>query len=274
MSALDLRLHRDEADFHDRWAVQTRVEDVDVRAAFEAPTALENRFVLRLLGDLKGLRILDVGTGLGESAVYFALCGARVTATDLSPEMVDFARRLARHHGVVIRTAVTPAEVLDTSGEVHDVVYAANVLHHVDDRRRFFEAVDAALAPGGRFVTWDPLVYNPVIGIYRRLATEVRTADETPLSFRDLRLARERFVDVGHREFWIAALALFLKYYAIDRVHPNDERYWKRIYRESPATLRWWRPLAALDRSLTRIPLVRRLAWNMVMWGRKAERSE
>ena len=64
-------------------------------------------------------------------------------------------------------------------------------------------------------------------------------------------------------------LSLFLKYYLIDRVHPNTDRYWKRIFRETPATLGWWLPLKRIDRVLTRIPLVRCLAWNMVMWGVK-----
>ena len=85
-----------------------------------------------------------------------------------------------------------------------------------------------------------------------------------------MELAGRYFQNVRHREFWILTLALFLKYYLIDRVHPNDDRYWKRIFRETPATLGWWLPLAAADRVLTRLPLVRRLAWNMVMWGEKA----
>jgi hypothetical protein len=101
------------------------------------------------------------------------------------------------------------------------------------------------------------------------MATEVRTDDEAPLGFGDARLASAYFENVGHREFWIASLALFLKYYLIDRVHPNEDRYWKRILRETPETLTWWMPLRALDEVLTRIPLVRRLAWNMVIWGRK-----
>jgi hypothetical protein len=60
-----------------------------------------------------------------------------------------------------------------------------------------------------------------------------------------------------------------VKYYAVDRVHPNQDRYWKRILRETPESLRWWTPLRAIDSALTRLPLMRWLAWNMVMWGEK-----
>jgi hypothetical protein len=126
-----------------------------------------------------------------------------------------------------------------------------------------------ALKPGGVFFSYDPLAYNPAINIYRRMAADVRTPDESPLTVGDLRLARKYFANVGHREFWLSTLLLFVKYYLKDRVHPNSDRYWKRILRETPESLRWWTPLSSLDRILTRIPGLRWLAWNMVMWGQK-----
>ena len=72
------------------------------------------------------------------------------------------------------------------------------------------------------------------------------------------------------RKIWVSSLLLFAKYYLVDRVHPNEDRYWKRILRETPLSLRWWMPLRTLDKLLTRIPLVRWMAWNIVMWGEKA----
>jgi 2-polyprenyl-3-methyl-5-hydroxy-6-metoxy-1,4-benzoquinol methylase len=262
-------LHAKEAAFHDRWAQSTDVGGIRVREAFEAPTALENAFILREMGPLEGKRILDVGAGLGESSVYFALMGAQVTCTDVSPEMVEFAAQLARRHGVQMETLVTPGEHLCVPEDHYDFVYVANTIHHVADQRSLLRQIRAALRPGGKFFSMDPLCYNPVIEVYRRLATEVRTEDEAPLSFAHLNMAKEYFVNVGHREFWICSLALFLKYFLIDRVHPNQDRYWKRIFSERREGLWWWLPLSAIDRGLTRIPGVRRLAWNMVMWGEK-----
>ena len=262
-------VHQRESDFHDQWASATDIHSIDVRAAFESPAALENRFILDLLGPLSGRKIVDIGAGLGESSVYFALHGAAVTCTDLSAGMVSAAQRLAELHGVRIEAVISPAERLQLPSSSFDIAYVANTLHHVSDRRALLEEIKRVLKPGGIFVSMDPLIYNPVIGIYRRMATQVRTQDEMPVSFRDLRLAKQYFSDVGHREFWILSLALFLKYYAIDRIHPNDDRYWKRIYKETAGSLFWWKPLRWLDAGLTRVPLVRRLAWNIVMWGRK-----
>lgn len=262
-------VHRKETDFHDRWADGTELSEVRVREAFEAAAAPENRFILRRMGSLEGRRILDIGAGLGESSVYFALRGARVTAVDISPRMIELAHRLARAHGVEIEGVVSAAEGLRVPADSYDLAYMANLLHHVADRERLLGQVHAALKPGGRLFCWDPLAYNPVIGIYRRMATAVRTEDERPLTFADLHRFRRHFRAVEHREFWILSLALFLKYYLIDRVHPNEDRYWKRLLRERPARFGWFRALQAADALLTRLPGVRRLAWNIVVCATK-----
>ena len=269
-SSYDPSILAREKVFHDRWALDTALDAIPVFEFFESSTALENRFIMRQLGPLAGKKLLDVGVGLGESSVYLARQGAEVTAVDVSPEMVDLTLRLGRHHGVSIKGVVSGGEDLPVESNSYDFVYSANTLHHVSDRARFFEQIHRVLKPGGRFFTIDPLVYNPVIGVYRWMATEVRTIDERPVSLETVRLARQFFVNVQHREFWIASLALFLKYYLVDRVHPNTDRYWKRIYKETDGSLWWWHPLRRLDTVLSRIPLIRMLAWNMVLFGEKA----
>jgi len=259
-----------ERRFHDGWAAGTAAPDVPVHSAFEALTAPENRFILGLVGGLRGRRVLDLGSGLGEAAVYFALQGARVTATDISPEMCALCVEAGRRHGVEIKAITTPVEHLDVPEGSFDVVYGANLLHHVTDLDATLAAVRRALRPGGRCYFWDPLAYNPVINVYRSMATRVRTTDEHPLTFGVLDLFRRHFTGVRHREFWLATLLLFVKYYVVDRVHPNAERYWKRIVDEDPRRIGWWfAPLQRLDGVLLRLPLVRRLAWNTVIWAER-----
>jgi SAM-dependent methyltransferase len=263
------KVHERETEFHDAWAADTHLEDVLVRECFEAPTALENRFILAKMGDLRGKSVLDIGAGLGESSVYFALQGADVTTTDISPLMVDKVRQLAEKHGVQVTGIVSTAESLCVPENHFDFVYVANTIHHIHDRDLLFHQIYLALKPGGMYVSYDPLAYNPIINAYRGMATSVRTPDESPLTVADLKLARKYFANVQHREFWILTLALFMKYYLFDGVHPNQDRYWKRILRERPQTLRWWAPLCAFDKILSRVPLVRWLAWNIVIWGEK-----
>ena len=266
---MDRAVHQQEAAFHDAWAAGTSLEDIMVRECFEAPTALENRFILTKLGALQGKKLLDVGAGLGESAVYFALQGAQVTAIDVSPVMVQTILKLGQRYGVQLEGIVSSAEELNVPEAAYDVVYVVNTIHHVRDRRCLFRQIRRALKPDGIFISYDPLAYNPLINVYRRMATHVRTPDESPLTVADLKLARQYFSHVQHREFWISALLLFVKYFVIDRVHPNQDRYWKRILRETPESLRWWMPLRALDRILCRVSLLRWMAWNTVVWGTK-----
>lgn len=266
----DSIVHEREAAFHDAWANSTRIEDVHVRECFEAPTALENRFILKHMGPLSGKRLLDIGAGLGESSVYFALQGAQVTTVDISPQMVELALELGRKYGVELQGIVSGGEDLNLPSASYDVIYIANTIHHVQNRASLFEQMHRALRPGGRFFSYDPLAYNPVINVYRRMATAVRTPDESPLTAADVELAKKYFRRVEHREFWISTLLLFVKYYLMDSIHPNRDRYWKRILREKPEHLGWWIPLRSLDALLTRIPLIRWLAWNVVMWGEKS----
>jgi len=261
---------RREKDFHDRWAAQTPLSEIRVLDAFEHLTAQENRFILRLMGDLDGVNLLDVGAGLGESSVYFALKGAKVTANDISPVMLSRCVELGKRHGVEILPLLGSAGRFDFGRARFDIVYGANVLHHVGDIRSFLGGVRNALRPGGRFFFYDPLAYNPAINIYRRLARKVRTEDERPLRFSHLKIFGEMFTEVSHREFWLSTQLIFCKYFLVDRISPNEDRYWKRILREDPDQIGWWfRSLIRADDFLLSLPLFRFLAWNIVIWGRR-----
>ena len=257
-----------EQTFHDRWAQETPAAETNVDVAFEGSTAPENRFILSRLGDVKGKYILDLGCGFGEGAVYFAGKGARCVAADLSPDMLASVRRLAELRGVRVETRTVDVENIDFPADTFDVVYAANVLHHASPERGIAE-IHRILKRGGTACTWDPLRHNPVIKIYRRMASGVRTEDERPLHIRFVRTVRSLFSETEYRTFWIATLWIFLRFYLIERVHPGSERYWKKILTDEPRLRRTHNRLEKIDNVLTRIPGVRRLAWNIAIVARK-----
>lgn len=80
----------------------------------------------RVLVDACGVRegdtVLDVACGSGNVAIPAALCGARVTACDLSPELLDAGRRLAGQRGVDVLWREADAEALPFADESFDVV--------------------------------------------------------------------------------------------------------------------------------------------------------
>lgn len=257
------RLVREEA-FHDQWARDTDLGSVRVREQFESAAAPENKCILRWFGDLRGKRILDLACGLGEASVYFALRGAEVTAVDLSGEMLDLCGRLGALHGVTVRRVKCGAEELDIAGESMDLVYGGNILHHCDPARVAWET-RRVLRSGGKAAFYDPMPYNPIINLYRKMATRVRTTDEEPLRPGDVKVFDDYFDTVRQRKFWMTSLAVFCKFYVWDRVHPNEERYWKKVINEAHRH-RWLLvPTMAIDAVLSRMWPVNLLCWNNVV---------
>jgi SAM-dependent methyltransferase len=267
VTSADRSLHREEV-FHDAWASGMDPALVPVRESFTLPTCPENRWLAAQLGDVRGKTVLELGSGLGEAATWFALHGAQVIATDVSGGMLGLARQVAALHATSIVAAQMDGASLALADASVDVVYGANVLHHVDQARCIGE-VHRVLRPGGVAVFWDPLRYNPVINVYRRMATAVRTEDEHPLGVGDLRLLRRTFHRVDARFFWLAALGVFVWFFVGLRVHPNAQRYWKKIITDYAAIAPLYRMLAAADHVLLRVPGLRWWAWNIAVVCRK-----
>lgn len=259
-----------ERDFHDAWAESEDIDSIDVRGSNEVCTAPEMRYITARLGDLRGKRLLDVGCGLGEASVYFAMQGADVTSSDLSQGMLDAASRLAQRNGVTVRQHLASAEDMRLPADARfDVIYAGNLLHHVDIDATL-RRIRPHLADDGVLVTWDPLAYNPAINVYRGMATDVRTPDEHPLTWGDIRSFRRHFGQVETRYFWFTTLIIFVIMALAQRRDPNKERFWKVILKEGPKWAWLYRPLEALDRALLfLVPPLRLLCWNVVIVARK-----
>jgi ubiquinone/menaquinone biosynthesis C-methylase UbiE len=258
-----------ERSFHDRWADSIQVDRIRVDDYFEACTAPENRFILSHLGDVSGKMLLDLGCGAGENSVYFSLKGARCTATDYSPRMVEQALRLAAANGVQIEGRTMNAMDIEFPDNTFDIVYAANLLHHVPEPLTALREIHRVLKPGGKLCFWDPLRHNPVINVYRRVATEVRTKDEMPLNINVTKFVNSLFRDCVYDVFWLATLWLFLRFYLIERIDPNKERYWKKIIAEKERLEPTYRRLETIDKLLKRIPFVKRYAWNIAVVATK-----
>jgi ubiquinone/menaquinone biosynthesis C-methylase UbiE len=258
-----------EQSFHDQWASTIDVDGIRVVDYFEACTAPENRFILKYLGDVRGKSLLDLGCGAGENSVYFAKLGAHCVATDYSPGMVDVALKLAEKNGVAVTGKVVNAMNIDYPDNSFDIIYAANLLHHIPNPLITIREMHRVLKPGGKMCFWDPLRHNPVINVYRRIATEVRTEDETPLHINIVQDVRRLFSTTQFDTFWLATLWIFLQFYLIEKVNPNQERYWKKIILEQDRLGPTYRRLERADRLLKKLPFVRRMGWNLAVVATK-----
>ncbi|MDH5630895.1 MAG: class I SAM-dependent methyltransferase [Gammaproteobacteria bacterium] len=266
----EMERYEKEEQFHDDWADSVDISQIDVMRANEVCTAPEMRYIYQELGDLTGKRVLDVGCGLGEVSVYLALKGAKVTSVDISSGMLRVTSALAERYKVSVDVHLATAEGLGLpEGELFDIIYAGNLLHHVDIESALHQ-FHKHLKQGGLLVTWDPIAYNPAINIYRERAMDVRTEDEHPLRWKDLRLYNEMFSKVNRRYFWLTTLIIFVIMALVQKREPNKERYWKIVIDEAEKWKKIYRPLEFLDRILLAIfPPLRLWCWNVVIIARK-----
>ncbi len=258
-----------ERDFHDRWAAAIDPDGIAVRDYFEVCTAPENRFIRQHLGDVKDCRLLDLGCGAGENSVYFALQGAQCVAADYSPKMVEVAKALAAKNNVEIAGYTANAMALDFADNSFDIVYAANLLHHLPNPKIALQEMHRVVKPGGKVCFWDPLIHNPVINVYRYLASSVRTDDEEPLEIEITQFAENLFTEVTWDTFWLATLWIFLQFYFLERVNPNQERYWKKIILEHSRLQPSYNFLEGCDRAFKNLPGMKRWCWNLAVVATK-----
>jgi ubiquinone/menaquinone biosynthesis C-methylase UbiE len=97
---------------------------------------------------------LELGCGTGFFTLNLKLAGVidEAHVTDLSPGMVEVAKRNARGLGFDIEGRVADAERLPYDDESFDLVIGHAVLHHIPDLEQSFAEILRVLRPGGRFV--------------------------------------------------------------------------------------------------------------------------
>jgi ubiquinone/menaquinone biosynthesis C-methylase UbiE len=113
-----------------------------------------------------GETVLDLGSGAGVDAFIAARAvgpDGRVIGVDMTPEMLDAARRSAEHMGVDnIEFREGLIERLPVDAESVDLVISNGVLNLMVDKHGAYKQVARALKPGGRFQIADICVDKPV----------------------------------------------------------------------------------------------------------------
>ncbi len=101
--------------------------------------------------------VLDLGTGAGFTAFAVAADAGRVIAADLTPEMLEQARRLARERDLEAEVAWTlaAAESLPFADDSIPVITCRYASHHFHDLPRALRELARVIQPRGRVVLCD-----------------------------------------------------------------------------------------------------------------------
>lgn len=111
----------------------------------------------RLLSDVSGKRVLDLGCGAGHTAVGLARRGARVIATDSDGGQLSAARNLAATQGVTVEFhEARPAELAFIRADQIDLAVSVWALSLVDDLDRVFRQVHRVVRTNGHAVVALP----------------------------------------------------------------------------------------------------------------------
>jgi len=105
----------------------------------------------RMVGDVEGRRVVDLGCGFGWFCRWAADAGAtEVLGIDISERMLAQAAVDTTQANVTYRRA--DLDHLALPDDTVDIAYSSLTLHYLADLPRLLACVHRALAPGGRFV--------------------------------------------------------------------------------------------------------------------------
>jgi SAM-dependent methyltransferase len=171
-----------------------------------------------------------------------------VTGIDISDVAIDKARERAGG-AANARFLTMDAEAMTFADASFDLVYGRGILHHLDLARSLAE-IARVLRPGGIAAFCEPMGHNPILNAYRRRTPDLRSADEHPLTTRDLDRMRAMFARVDTTFYGLASAASALM----------DARAQGWPYRVGKA----------IDDVILRAPAIGRYAWHCLIVCRKA----
>jgi SAM-dependent methyltransferase len=104
---------------------------------------------LRVLGDVEGRDLLELGCGAAQWSISLARLGAHPVGLDLSPRQLEHAREAMAAAGVEFPLVESNAEEVPLGDESFDVVFCDHGAFNFADPRRLVPECARLLRPGG-----------------------------------------------------------------------------------------------------------------------------
>jgi ubiquinone/menaquinone biosynthesis C-methylase UbiE len=110
----------------------------------------ESLFSGLLPKDVAGIKVLEVGCGLGAHTEALCRLGAMVTSIDLAPMSIKVTRRRLALRGLRAEVIEADAEFLPFPDSQFDYVWSWGVIHHSPNTKKCAQEIARVLKPGGR----------------------------------------------------------------------------------------------------------------------------
>lgn len=195
-----------------------------------------------------GKKALVLGCGEGAESFFLAKNGAEVVGIDIADGAVETCKKHAIRQGLENKTSflTMDAENLKFRENTFDIITASGMIHHIDFEKVLFEMF-RVIKPDGEIICIEPIKYNPIFQIYRKITPHLRTKWEA-----------EHIL--GKREIYMP-----LKYF--EKVEPHF--FYLFVFLAVPfRNTKIFKPLLsfleALDLLILKLPLIKWLAWQSV----------
>nr|WP_317361723.1 succinylglutamate desuccinylase/aspartoacylase family protein [uncultured Blautia sp.] len=134
-----------------------RSDSFQAQRRAELHSSMADRWLLEIQKYLpqRRLKILDVGCGSGFFTILLGKQGHEVLGTDLTPDMIEKSRELAKEEGVDCKFEIMDAENLDLPDETFDVVISRNLTWTLPDAGHAYEEWCRVLKKGGVLLNFD-----------------------------------------------------------------------------------------------------------------------
>ena len=209
----EAEIERSALDASSRAAASLEIADIARYKAPPSSTAYPLEYCCHLLGDVQGKVALDLGCGAGENSVILAMRGAHVYALDISPDLMELARRrfevmkISTQH---VRFVVASAYDTTLPDDSVDVVFGIAILHHLDLELAQKE-VYRVLRKGGVAIFQEPVRDSKFIRFVRGLIP-YKSPDvspfERPLTSEELESFSAPFSLMEQRAFYLPHVPL------------------------------------------------------------------
>lgn len=132
------------------------------------------------------ISVLEIGTGCGTEALWFATLGANVTTIDINRDRIDVARRrkdwLEIKLGRTLNIEFVESSLLDfKTAQTFGLVWMEQTYHHIEPRHKVFPKIFSLLNDDGYCYISETNAWNPFV----QLQLFVRRGFRTKIDFVD-----------------------------------------------------------------------------------------